>query len=81
MHAFDPARSAPGQPQRPRSPSGAPAPGTSSERLPVTKLGMAPPPRPSAAMAPPRPRRTWLMLVLLLGVASGIAVAIALIGT
>ncbi|HEY0479393.1 MAG TPA: protein kinase, partial [Kofleriaceae bacterium] len=73
MHAFDPMRSAPGQPQRPRSPSGAPAPGTSSEalrasseRLPVTKLGMAPPPRPSAAMAPPRPRRTWLLLVLLL---------------
>jgi len=79
----------PGAHPRPRSPSG-PLPGTSSdalrassERIPSTQLGVAPPPRPSASLAKPRTgnRLAWIAAAALLVVAGAIALAIALIGT
>ena len=87
--AFDPSRSSPGAPagHRPRSPSDRPAgassdrPRAPSDRIAATKLGVAPPPRPSAAIPKPRSRRVWWLLALLLAIASGVAVGIALIGT
>jgi serine/threonine protein kinase len=58
----------------------------SSQLLPATMLGVAPPPRPPAAPVAPvarpaRGRRTWVLLVLLLGIAAASAVAIAVVGT
>jgi hypothetical protein len=87
--AAGPSRSSPGAPagHRPRSPSDWPAgassdrPRAPSDRIAATKLGVAPPPRPSAAIPKPRSRRVWWLLALLLGIASGVAVGIALIGT
>jgi serine/threonine-protein kinase len=49
-------------------------------QLPATALGSSPPPKPSPAVrpAPPRTRRTVLLLGALLAVAAGIALALAL---
>jgi eukaryotic-like serine/threonine-protein kinase len=59
-----------------------------SSQLPPTMLGVAAPLRlpasvavPAPAARPPRARRTWLVLVLLLVLAAGLAGAIALVGT
>jgi serine/threonine protein kinase len=84
-----PGQSSPGVP-RPRSPSG-PLPGTSpdalrgpSQQIPATQLGVAPPPRSTAAgrgPSPSRARRTWLILAALLAIATAAALAIAMVGT
>ena len=54
-----------------------------NQPLPSTTLGIAPPPKPRAAIrpAPPRARRTAFLLSALLVVAAAVAIAIALIGT
>jgi serine/threonine-protein kinase len=75
-------------PSRPPPPSEpAPSGGSSaalrdaSQKLPPTTLGGGPPPKPGTAghRAPPRPRRAWLVLVLLLGIGAAVALGIALV--
>jgi hypothetical protein len=79
----DPSRSSPGAP-RPHGPptAGLPAdvPQASLSQLPPTQRGVAPPPRPSVELPPPKPRRTWLAIVALLALAAAIGVGIALAG-
>jgi hypothetical protein len=55
----------------------------SGQRLPLTKLGVgAPVPRgPAFQPVPRRTRRTWLVVAILLVIAAGVALAIAVIGT
>jgi hypothetical protein len=74
--------------QHPRSPSNPlPAGGSSeglrsSEKIPNTKLGIAPPPlRPSASRSQQRPtnRLAWIALVVLLVLGGAVALAIALL--
>ena len=76
------------QPSRPPPPTEpAPSGGSSTalraanQKLPATTLGIGPPPKPSTTVhrTPPRARRAWLVLVLLLVL--GAAVALALVAT
>jgi serine/threonine-protein kinase len=84
-HRMDPAHSLPGGRMTASSgstPSSASSGGlrTSSEKLPVTKLGVAPPPKRMAAAPQPvrRSRWAWLAFATLLAVGGGVALALAL---
>jgi serine/threonine protein kinase len=84
----NPAHSSPGRRMTASSgsmPSSASSGGlrTSSEKLPVTKLGVAPPPKRTAAAPRPssRARWAWLAFATLLAIGGGIALALALTST
>ncbi len=77
-------------PSRPPPPAEPAPPGGSSagvrsanQQLPPTTLGIGPPPKPGTAVhrAPPRARRTWLVLALLLVLGAALGLVIAVAGT